>query len=354
MNYAARLKQVQEQLPRLNCDALLIEETTDLLYLTGLELSLGKILITKETADLIVDGRYLEVSQQQTLYRVISLKDFNQEKWCKKQEVKQLGFDSLSTSFAAFEVLKKATEKSLTTLVALPAPLQPLRLIKDAKEIELLRKAAKLNVEGFYYLTSLLKDGICEKELVLELEIFWKKKGAKELSFEPIIAFGKNSSMPHYRSTDFSLKENTHILIDIGVAYHHYHSDMTRVLYWGEPENEIKKIYKIVQEAKNYAMELCRPGTAVDQLDHIARGWITSKGYGPYFNHNLGHGVGLNVHEAPSLKVQKEPEKTILQAGMVLTIEPGIYLPGIGGVRLEDTLLITKEGYENLTSTPHY
>ncbi len=349
MNYAKRLDKLRVFLETCACDCLLIENPTDLLYLTGLEFSLGKLLISHHQACLIVDGRYFESCHRQNIYEVYLLKEFNQKEWLTDHHIQNLGFDSQQTSYSAFEKLNKLAQELSISLLPLPSALESLRLIKDEDEIKYLRQAARLNNEGCHYAISLLKTGMSEEELAVELEFFWKKKGAKKLSFDSIIAFGANSSMPHYRAGSTRLQENMHVLIDCGVMYQHYHSDMTRVVYYGEPNQEIQTIYKIVEEAKQKAMDLCKPGTLVGDLDRAARSWIQTKGYGEYFTHSLGHGVGLDIHEFPLIRSEVPYCELPLKAGMVITIEPGIYLPGIGGVRLEDTLLITENGYENLT-----
>ena len=155
--------------------------------------------------------------------------------------------------------------------------------------------------------------------------------------------------MPHYRAGPAKLKPNTPVLIDIGVVLAHYHSDMTRVAFFGAPPALIQTIYAIVEEAKARALAICRPGVLVGELDRSARDYISSKGYGDFFTHSLGHGIGLDIHEPPIIRDSGLYRTLPLQAGMAITIEPGIYLPGVGGVRLEDTIIITEQGYENLT-----
>jgi len=349
MNYGLRLQKVRTLLETLACESLLIEDPTNLLYLTGLELSLGKLLISSKEAYLIVDGRYLEICQSQDLYQVLPLHEWNWESQFQGQSIRSLGFDSQNTSYQTFETLSSFMKDLKIELLPLTSPLERLRLIKDEDEIAYLRQAAKLNVKGYQQIISLLRTGITEEELAFELEFFWKKQGAKKLSFDSIIAFGPNSSMPHYRAGNTALKNDEHVLIDIGVVYQHYHSDMTRVVYWGTPSDRIQTIYRIVEGAKQKAMELCRPGTLIGALDQTARSFIASKNYGEYFTHSLGHGVGLDIHETPLIRTKGPYSHLPLEAGMVITIEPGIYLPGVGGVRLEDTLLITENGYENLT-----
>jgi Xaa-Pro aminopeptidase len=354
MNYPARLERLRNLLTSLSCEALLIEHPVDLFYLTGLELSTGKLIVTLQDACLIVDGRYYERSCRQSVYPVQLLKENVLKDWIMDAQVNQLGFDQNHTTYHAFLNLTQLAEKVKTSsrsleIIPLESPVQQLRLIKDADEIASLRKAAHLGYQGYEFIASLLREGVTESELALELEFFWKKRGASRLAFESIIAFGSNSSMPHYRAGPAKLSLHMPVLIDIGVVLTHYHSDMTRVIFFGTPAPMMKTIYSIVEEAKAQALALCRPGVLVGDLDRAAREWIASKGYGDYFTHSLGHGIGLDIHEPPILRENGVYRDMPLQAGMAITIEPGIYLPEIGGVRLEDTILITDKGYENLT-----
>jgi len=340
---------------------LLVEDVTNIYYMTGIELSTGKLLVDAQGACLFVDSRYFENCQKNCPFSVILLEPNALENWIgQRKAVSAIGFDSSTTPYSDFLDLKKqftAMRKRLGAsarfkLVPLKSPFRMLRCIKDADEIALLRDAAKLGSEGFDFLCNSLTEGISEIELAVELEIFWKRKGSKSLAFDPIIAFGANGSMPHYRPGNTRLKYGDSVLIDIGVNVKHYHSDMTRVVFIGSPVKKIREIYDVVREAQARALKLCKPGTAIKELDLAARNYIAKKGYGPNFTHSLGHGVGLEIHEAPLLN-QKLPDKNLkLQEGMVITIEPGIYLPDIGGVRLEDTIVITHNGYENLTNRP--
>lgn len=350
MDYSMRLQGVKNLLKELNFEALIIEDPTNLLYLTGLELSTGKLLISAQAVLLVVDGRYDEKARTQIVYPVLLLEKFSLKEWLSEHQIHSLGFDADKTSYQSYLNLLSLTQEINLSLISSASPLNPLRLIKDTNEIQLLRHAATLAQKGCRNVIESLREGVSEEELAFELEFFWKKRGAKKLSFDPIIAFGKNSSIPHYRAGSTILEKGMNVLIDIGVAFQNYHSDMTRLVYFGKPDPRIQKIYGIVEEAKLKAMELCRPGTLVGDLDHCARDFITKEGYGAYFTHSLGHGLGLDVHEAPIVRSKGVHSQLPLQEGMVITIEPGIYLPGIGGVRLEDTLLITKQGYENLTA----
>lgn len=343
-----RLKNLVALLPELGCQGLLVEHPIDLFYLTGLSLSTGKLLVSSQRTCLVVDGRYFEACQDSSPCSVERLTEDSLQKWIAASGIKRLAFDSKTTVYQRYLQLQDAVGTE-NALVAIEEPIRPLRLIKDATEISLMREAGKLCMEGFNYVASLLKDGVIEEDLALELELFWKKRGAKKMSFDPIIAFGTNGSMPHYRAGKGILKKGMSVLIDIGVTWNHYQSDMTRVVFFGEPDPRIKEIYAIVEEAKRRALVLCRPGTLIRDLDDAARSYIADHGYGDKFTHSLGHGVGLDIHEFPLIRTTGTASELTLQPGMVITIEPGIYLSGVGGVRLEDTVLITKEGYDILT-----
>ncbi len=345
-----RIRNLQKSLADMSCDALLVEDPINLYYLVGIELSAGKVLIHKHGSHLIVDSRYFEAcSKKSPIPVILSKNDILKELLASKDFsfIKKLGFNSDTTSYKSYQDLHALLGN--IELVPATAPVEKLRLTKDLEEINILRDAAKLGSEGYDYVCSLLKEGITETEVAIELEIFWKRRGSKGLAFDPIIAFGPNSSMPHYRPGNVKLQEGWPVLIDIGVNWKHYHSDMTRVVFFGKPDPRIEKIYEIVKSAQQLALDLCKPNMPIGKLDEVARGYITEQGYGECFTHNLGHGVGLEIHEAPTLKNSPPHNEVLLKPGMVITIEPGIYLPDIGGVRIEDTIVITDNGHENLT-----
>ncbi|MCH9608549.1 MAG: putative peptidase [Chlamydiales bacterium] len=332
----SRIGKVQKELEGI--DALLIDDPTDLYYLTGLKLSLGRLLILPEKATLFVDGRYIEACQNQT--------DIAVQVWDWKTPFPlpphlTVGFDGLTTSYAAYQKLSSLDAK----WVSLEGPILKHRAIKDEEELEKLRAASQLGMEGLAHLLPLLKEGVTEKEMVIALKLFWTKAGAERVAFEPVIAFGEGSSQPHYHSTSKKLEKGETILIDIGVELNHYTSDMTRVFFLGEPDEKMKEIYTIVLKAQERALEKCRAGVTMGEIDQVARETIEKKGY--QLPHGLGHGVGLQVHELPNFRITSE---TILQPNMVITVEPGIYLPKLGGVRIEDTIVIKKDGFENLTT----
>lgn len=351
--FSARVIVFQKKLQELNCDLFLIENPIDIFYFTGIDLSAGELWIHKKDLCLFVDGRYFEAAKEISHCPIRSLKKeemiflFNSSPW---KDTQRIGFDSLSTSFARFQALTLffGEIKEESALIPIAGAVKKIREIKDESEIDLLRDSANLLARGFSFLKDQIEVGIEERELALAFEIFCKKEGAEALSFSPIIAFGENSAFPHHRSSQRKLKNGDTILIDIGVCLNKYCSDMTRVLFFGEGPSEITQIYSIVKEAHHEALKKCHPGTLIRDLDQAARSVIAKHGYEKYFLHSLGHGIGLEVHEYPSLK--PSDDLSILKKGMVLTIEPGIYLKGLGGVRYEDTILITEAGFENFYS----
>lgn len=341
MPNSKRLEQAIVHLDEL--EAIVVDDPIDLYYLTSLQLSLGRLFIFKDRKPVLcVDGRYAEAAAQQNLVDV--------QIWDWKSPLpfalpKRIGFDSLKTTYAQFEQLMHLAPT--TDWVALQGPILQQRMIKDEGEIALLKEVARLGTQGYQYVLTLLKEGITEQEVACELEIFWKRHGAEGVAFSPIIAFGEHSAFPHHRASSRKLRQGDIVLIDIGVSLHHYQSDMTRVCFFGSVSQQLQHIYKLVLHAADKAYELCRPGVLIGEVDAAARNFIESSGY--HFIHGLGHGVGLEVHEKPRVRISTADADLPLKPGMVLTIEPGIYLPNEGGVRLEDTIVITHNGYESLT-----
>ncbi|HDA9839445.1 TPA: aminopeptidase P family protein [Staphylococcus aureus] len=226
--------------------------------------------------------------------------------------------------------------------------IKQLRNIKSEDEISKIRKAAELADKCVEIGVSYLKEGVTECEVVNHIEQTIKQYGVNEMSFDTMVLFGDHAASPHGTPGDRRLKSNEYVLFDLGVIYEHYCSDMTRTIKFGEPSKEAQEIYNIVLEAETSAIQAIKPGIPLKDIDHIARNIISEKGYGEYFPHRLGHGLGLQEHEYQDVS---STNSNLLEAGMVITIEPGIYVPGVAGVRIEDDILVTNEGYEVLT---HY
>jgi Xaa-Pro aminopeptidase len=319
-------------------DACLITDPFDLFYLTGMDVSLGALVLRKDKGALFVDGRYLAIAQKTS---PVPVSDEKLKTYLKG--AKRIGFDSCYTSYDGYLRLKK----EVSGLVPVPGPLKTIRVIKDKDEIAKMRIAALLSWKGFLHLQKKIKAGMTELELAFEYESFCRKEGASGMAFDPIIAFGENTAFPHHKSGHRKLKQGDAILCDVGVILNHYRSDMTRMLYFGKPNREILRLEEVVRGAQAAALKLCRPGVKLKDLDIAARDVMKKAKLESLYTHSLGHGIGLETHEFPRIRSVGEDADVRLEAGMVITIEPGLYKPGVGGVRLEDTIAITERGHTN-------
>ncbi len=356
-SFARRLEKLRSELASLKVDALVIERPLDLAYLTGLKLSAGKLLVHSKETLLAVDGRYRDHAQKQAPVPVIDatkkalLGAFDRPSW---KKVRTVGFDAHAFSYKDYltwKALLAATKKArrITTafkLKPLDHPILNLRLIKDEAELRLIEKSAALLWKGFQKIKASLREGMSEQELAVAFEMYCKKEGASSLSFDPIIAFGSNSAFPHYVTGKRRLKRGDLVLIDIGVIVDGYASDMTRVLFFGPSSPRLKKIFSVVKKAQEAALALCKPGVRGSALDAAARAVMAAEGWEEHYLHTLGHGIGLEVHEPPRLSIH-HPD-VILKPGMVVSIEPGLYFPNLGGARYEDMVIITSSGHRNL------
>lgn len=223
------------------------------------------------------------------------------------------------------------------------------RMVKDEEELDNIRQAEAIGDAAFTHILSVIKPGITEADVALELEFFMKKQGASKLSFDTIVASGPNSSMPHAQVTNRVIQCGDFVTMDFGCVYQGYCSDMTRTVAVGEPSEDMKKVYNIVLEANLRAMEGIREGVCCNEIDALARDYIKEQGYGDYFGHGLGHGVGLDIHEEPRFSPKC---RVVTRENMVITDEPGIYLPGKFGVRIEDLVVVKKDGFEKLSHSP--
>ncbi|MBR6403426.1 MAG: aminopeptidase P family protein, partial [Eubacterium sp.] len=264
-----------------------------------------------------------------------------------KDSVKSLGFENESISYIAYIGLREAFKE--IELKPLNDTLMKPRQIKSLEEIELLRRAERIGDLAFDDILEILKPGMTELEVAAELEYSMKKHGAEGFSFDTIAASGKNSSMPHAIPSEKKLENGDFLTMDFGCIYKGYCSDMTRTVCIGKADDEQKKIYNIVLSAQLAVLEELRPGMMCKDVDRIARDYITAQGYGEYFGHGLGHGVGLYIHESPAFNTR---DTSIVRPGMIETDEPGIYLPDRFGVRIEDMILITESGCEPLAHSP--
>ena len=300
------------------------------------------MVIALDDAKFFVDGRYFQVCSQKSAIAVGHLTQDEVKRFAKKN--KRIGFDSQTTSVADAEKLKKLFPRRTAAIFA---PLRKIRALKSAAELKILQRSADLNWKGFLHVKKKLKVGVTEKEMAWEYERFCRENGASALAFEPIIAFGENTAMPHYHSGDRRLKKGDLVLIDIGVVIDHYDSDMTRMVSFGKIDPLLEKLVKVVRASHAAALKLCKPGRRLGELDKAARAVMRKEKLEKLYLHSLGHGVGLEIHEWPRLSVSGVDKDVVLELGMVITIEPGLYMAGVGGVRYEDTIVITKAGYKN-------
>ncbi len=330
----------------LDVDALLISKPENRFYISGFRGSAGTVLITATQAYLLTDFRYIEqATNEAPAFEIVrtgqpekdALKDL-----VTAQDIKRLGFERDYVTYAGYEGLKKRLEE--TQLVPVEDVVRKLRMVKDETEIEHMQAAANIAEAAFQEILPLIQVGRSEAEIALELEIAMRRRGAERLAFPIIAASGPRSSLPHGAPTDRVLQPGDFLTLDFGAVSGGYCSDMTRTVVLGEPSAKQKEIYDIVLKAQLEAQAAIKPGLKGGDIDKIARDIIADAGYGEYFGHGLGHGVGLQVHEGPRAGRASED---ILEPGMVVTIEPGIYIPDFGGVRIEDMVLVTDSGHKN-------
>jgi Xaa-Pro aminopeptidase len=338
-----RIKALQDL---MSTDALLIENPVDLLYLTGLSLSKGALLISRQEATLFVDGRYLKAAEQGPSVKACLWEGKSLLDWCAARHCKTLGFDSGWTSVEQFETWKTYFQGIFLSGVSRPC--KRIRGVKNSEEIKALRKAADLTWAGLQHALTLLKEGVSEKEIAFAFELYVRTHGASGLSFDPIVAFGEQSAYPHHRAGETKLKKNDLVLVDVGAIVDNYRGDLTRVHFFGTPDSKLSQMLEWTKKAHHAAIAKIKPGVCVEELDLAARAVFAKEGVEELFVHGLGHGIGLETHEFPSIKKSGPDSRVKLEPGMVFTIEPGLYRPGLGGVRFEDMVLVTESGVERL------
>jgi len=344
-----RLKNlVEDFLRHKNIDALLIVNDSNIRYLTQFPASESWLLVTKSRAFYITDSRYILEARQGL--KGITVKQYSLMpcatlcELCKQYKIKRLGFDERHTSYALWKKLKEFCPRN-AKLIPATGLVESLREIKDEGEINQIRECLKLHFKAIDFIKKVVKPGLSEREVALQLERFIKSRGA-EFSFSPIIASGPNSCHPHARVTDRVTLDNEGVLLDFGIDLNGYKSDLTRNIFLGRIPPRVKQVFDALTLAQREAISLIKPGVACSDIDTQARKVLRKFGFAKYFGHSLGHGVGLDIHEGPRLSSQS---KSILEAGMVVTVEPGVYIPNEFGIRVEDMVLVTKEGCEVLS-----
>jgi Xaa-Pro aminopeptidase len=353
----ARHKSVRDAMKELNLDGLLLTHAPDLSYLTNFsgEDSVG--LITAKDFLLVTDFRYKEQAEIEAGWLKVTIREAKMADACAKvlleAKVKRVGFEANFTTVGQLDALQialkeQSKEGKPLEMVPLDNVMTKIRRVKDDNEIDLIRKSVGVAEEAFEAIRAVIQVGQTENYLAGQLVFELRSRGASNSSFPVIVAAGANSSLPHYRPGETLVQKDQPLLIDWGALYKGYCSDLTRTLMIGRVSDRMKHIYKVVLESQQAAISFLRPGVTTTQADRVARDIIDKAGFKDFFGHGLGHGIGREIHELPAMnRTTKEEE---LRPGMVVTVEPGIYLPGEGGVRIEDDVLITHSGCEVLSS----
>lgn len=353
-----RQKNVRDAMKQLKLDGLLLTLPADLAYLTNFTGDDSVGLITEKDFLLATDFRYAEQAEQEAAWLKVTLREGKMSDALAKvligAKVRRVGFEVNYASFGQIHALERTLKEAnlpegqKIELVPIEDVMTNIRKVKDDHEIDLIRKSVNIAEEAFEAIRSEIKAGLTENYIAGLLGFELRSRGASDSSFPVIVAAGSNSSLPHYRPGEWLIANDQPLLIDWGALYKGYCSDLTRTLMLGRVGARVKQIYKVVLEAQEAVIAFLRPGVTTSQADKVAREVIEQAGFGKNFGHGLGHGIGRQIHELPSMrKVGGEDE---LRPGMVVTVEPGIYLPGEGGVRIEDDVLITHSGAEVLST----
>lgn len=345
MQKKARLR---KQFKKLKVDGILVTNLTNVRYLTGFTGSSGYVVINKKHAIFVTDFRYKEQAEHEIKGYRVRIEDAERsgeiKDICDACGIKKLGFEDHGMTYGFY---RKLVRKKIR-LVPMTSIVESLRVIKSPEELSYIKIAVKRAESAFRKLTPFIKAGATELKIALKFEELLKKEGCKRMPFEVIVASGFMSALPHARPSGRRLKKGDLVVIDWGGEYEGYCSDMTRtVLIKGNNISRQMELYKNVLEARNRAVESIKSGIKSAEIDNAAREYIRKEGYGDFFGHGTGHGVGLAVHERPVISWRNKEE---IEENMVFTVEPGIYLPGFGGVRIEEMVAVKKNRAEMLTS----
>jgi Xaa-Pro aminopeptidase len=341
---------VRGYLDKSDVEAVIFLGLPNIRYLCGFTGSDGALVVSRDKGWFLTDSRYTtQASLEITGFEVIEyrVKKEGISDLLITQKFKRAGFEAEHTTVS----FANALSVTLPEVEFLPVgvELDEIRTVKSADELILLEKSAAIASQALHGIIDLIRPGVREREIALELEFAMKRGGAEEKSFDFIVASGPRGALPHGKASEKKIKSGEFVTIDFGAVYHGYHSDETVTVAVGNVDNRQREVYSIVKDAHDKALDAVKPGISLKELDDIARGYIEQQGYSRYFGHGLGHGVGLEVHEKPTVSPRSEE---FAEEGMVFTIEPGIYIPDWGGVRIEDTLVVTKDGWRMLTKVP--
>lgn len=342
-----RIKKVQDIIKKNDIEALLVSKPENQYYLTGFHSTNCKLIITGDVNYLLTDFRYIEAAGELSDLYTIVLLDDNRDVYGFVREL-NLKVLALEESHLTVEQFKQFAKIEGTELKDGSKMVEAVRIIKEKPELDAIKKAQEITDKGFLFMLDLLRPGLTEIEGARELEAFLKKEGADSLSFDTILVSGIRTSLPHGGPSDKSIEKGDFVTMDFGCKVGSYCSDMTRTVAIGNPAPKQKEIYDLVLAAQRAGLEGLKEGLSCKDADRLCRDVIAENGYGSFFGHGTGHGVGLEIHEAPTLNHKSEED---LLENMVVTVEPGIYLPGEFGVRIEDLAIIQQKGIINLTKS---
>jgi len=348
----SRILNLKKLLKENTLDAYLVTSDVNIKYLTQFPASESWLLVTKHRSYYITDFRFIaEVKKGLKGARVIEYKRSIFDaifQLCQKNKIKKVGFDENHFSVALFKGLKARCPKSIK-LIAANGLVERLREIKDDSELKQIKKALKVHADALQVLKRVLRPGKTEKDVFNKLDQFVRDRGVG-YSFPPIIASGPNSSYPHAILSNRSIRNNDIVLVDIGIDFGGYKSDLTRMFFLGKIPNLTQEIHDHVRESQLRAIAKIKDGVSISEVDGVARNYLEKQGLAKYFGHGLGHGVGLEIHESPRVSQQNT---TKLRAGMIITIEPAVYIPNKFGIRLEEMVHVTRKGCEVISADIH-
>lgn len=347
-----RIERLRVGLRERGLDALMVTQAENRRYLSGFTGSAGALIVTAEAAILLVDFRYTEQATRQAPHcEVVQVSGRLEEDivpYLQRLGGSRWGFESAYVTVSQYEKIRPVFEAAGIALQGVEGLVETLRAAKDEDEVARLRRAIAITDEAFAHLLSWIRPGVTEKEAAWEIEKYMREHGAEAISFDTIVAGGPNGAMAHAVASERPLQAGEPIVIDMGAVYEGYHADMTRTIVLGRPDERFWEIYRLVRKAQERAEAGIRAGVSGVEVDRLARQVIEAAGYGEQFGHGLGHGVGLSTHEPLRLS---RLSTDLLPAGATVTVEPGIYLPGWGGVRIEDVVLVREDGAEVLTAS---
>ena len=348
--YKKRIQKLHELLINNQLENLIITDLENIFYLTGFTGSAAVLILHNKKSFILVDPRYTIQAHNECIdsnifeYKAIPSSQAIAE-LISNLKISEIGFEAENLTFANYTKLKESVS-DLVKLTPTSGLIASLRVIKDDFEIGIIKEAALIVDKTFEAVKGEIIAGLTEQEVAILIDNTMKKFGAAKESFDTIAAFGKNAACPHHTPTNTIIQKGAMLKIDFGPKYMHYTADITRTIFIGKPTDKFNEIYKIVLTAQQKAISAIKPGESGKYIDNIARDYIKSRGYGDYFGHGLGHMLGINVHDGPAFSQTSE---VILQKGMVATVEPGIYIDGWGGVRLEEDIVVTQNGCEVIT-----